>query len=159
MKKLVELDAGLANTPLSHRTPQWFADLYLRHMANSSDARNRRIVYDSDDSDIAVDIDLDFDDIAPGLLKEGRSRTLRRVRRAEILSLIARHKSWFIEDQMRSSRDTTIIDVDVWRRWQGEARRSADDMEADESDDDMPPASTNERRVAPVSNYNCVTKR
>lgn len=186
LNQLVKYDAATTNTygesttPLYERTPDWFAKLYLEHMAYSADAHDRRIIHDSDDSDI----DPDADDIIPGKLKEGRSRTLRRIPRAEVLSLIARHVRWLIADQRRASRQTRIIEVDVWELWAHRASKAKDaafkeqvqwgrwDEEQPEEDNDADVSDEHEtssrhstrqkdkqkRRVAPVSSFAILTE-
>ena len=101
LRKLLNSEDGLSDTPLSERTPQWFANIYLRNTAKLRDARQRRIVFDSDDSDNKSD--QDFHESPFVQLRQGRHRIPRRVTRAEILSLIARHRQWLIEDHGQSS--------------------------------------------------------
>lgn len=153
MKTLLEMDPEAARRPLAERTPKWYVDLYLKHMTNLPAARSRRIVHDSDDSDNAPDVDIGIvgaHAIAPGQLKPGRSRALRRVRRAEIVSLIVLHKEWLIDDQSRTSKDTKLIDIKVWQR-SADLEPAQGNMDVDSSEEEMPQVMINERRAAPVS--------
>ncbi|OSD03420.1 hypothetical protein PYCCODRAFT_1476830 [Trametes coccinea BRFM310] len=113
LKDLLALDARSNHwtnnkTPLAVRTPDWFVDLYLTHMAYAGKARRHRPVYDSDDSDIEPG--------SAGRLRRGREHTLRHVSRAEILSLFAMHAEWLVQ-QVANMRMNKWLDVDVWKAW------------------------------------------
>ncbi|KAI9063081.1 hypothetical protein FKP32DRAFT_1573292 [Trametes sanguinea] len=113
LKDLLALDARSNHwtnnkTPLAHRTPDWFVDLYLTHMAYAGRARRHRPVYDSDDSDIEPS--------SAGRLRRGREHTLRHVSRAEILSLFAMHAEWLVQ-QVANMRMNKWLDVDIWKAW------------------------------------------
>ncbi|PCH33651.1 hypothetical protein WOLCODRAFT_93906 [Wolfiporia cocos MD-104 SS10] len=98
---------GDKTIPLSERTPEWFVNQYLEHMAQAPEARKRRIAYDSSDSDIETETE--------GKMKGGRERNLRHVSRAEIRSLLATHARWVLEHQQERLRKW--LDVKVWQNW------------------------------------------
>ncbi|KAI0655097.1 hypothetical protein C8Q70DRAFT_443807 [Cubamyces menziesii] len=120
MTNLLCLDAGSnhhsANTtPLSKRTPDWFVDLYMTHMAQHGAARRYRPVHDSDvDSDIEPD--------KRGRMRDGREHTLRHVSRAEVYSLFAAHAEWVVQE-VAAVRMNKWLDVDLWKRWLVDIRR------------------------------------
>ncbi|KAI8995646.1 hypothetical protein BD414DRAFT_248441 [Trametes punicea] len=120
LKDLLALDAGsnhfTANkTPLPARTPDWFVNLYLTHMAHAGRARCHRPVYDSEgDSDIEPN--------SLGRLRRGREHILRHVSRAELYSHFAMHAEWLIQ-QVANMRMNKWIDVDVWKAWLFDVRR------------------------------------
>ncbi|CDO71581.1 hypothetical protein BN946_scf184911.g51 [Trametes cinnabarina] len=119
LRDLLALDARSNHftnnrTPLPERTPNWFVDLYLTHMAYTGKARRHRPVYDSDDSDIEPG--------SAGRLRRGCEHTLRHVSRAEVLSLFAMHAEWLIQ-QVANMRMNKWLDVDVWKAWLVDVRR------------------------------------
>ncbi|KAI0365265.1 hypothetical protein BV20DRAFT_1046830 [Pilatotrama ljubarskyi] len=120
LKDLLALDAGsnhfgFNRTPLSQRTPEWFVDLYMKHMAQHGAARCVRPVHDSDsDSDVVPG--------RGGRMRPEREHTLRHVSRAEVFSHIATHAEWIVE-QVAKTRLNKWIDVDLWKAWLVDVRR------------------------------------
>lgn len=108
-------DHGEPERPREERTPHWFAQMYKKHLANTPGAQSRRIVWSSDDSDIA--------DGTEGEMKPGRAHVLRHVPTAEVLSLLATHAEWILDEQRVRVSRTRILDVDVWADWVRTARR------------------------------------
>ncbi|KAI0361596.1 hypothetical protein OH77DRAFT_1390516 [Trametes cingulata] len=119
LKDLLALDAnsnhfGFNRTPLPKRTPAWFVDLYMKHMAYHGKMRRVRPVHDSDsDSDVAPG--------RGGRMLAGREHTLRHVARAEVFSHFAAHAEWIV-DQVAKMR-SKWIDVGVWKAWLVDVRR------------------------------------
>ena len=119
LHELLALDANINthttnNTPLPHRTPEWFADLYIEHMAYAGEARQHRLHYVSDS-------DSDVQPCGNGKLRPGREHVLRHVSRAEVLSRIAEHGRWVVQEVRKQQK--RLIDVDVWEAWLRDARR------------------------------------
>ena len=108
-------DHGEPERPREERTPHWFAQMYKKHLANTPGAQSRRIVWSSDDSDIA--------DGTEGEMKPGRAHVLRHVPTAEVLSLLATHAEWILDDQRVRISRTRLLDVDVWADWVRTAKR------------------------------------
>ncbi|KAI0756972.1 hypothetical protein C8Q80DRAFT_1340674 [Daedaleopsis nitida] len=113
LTKLIELDANsntiAANqTPLATRTPYWFVDRYMEHMAYRGSQRRHRAIYASSDSDIESGTE--------GTMRGSREHTLRHVSRAEVVSKIAEHAEWLIH-QTEQIQNGKLFDVKVWKRW------------------------------------------
>ncbi|KAI0936367.1 hypothetical protein AcV5_004525 [Taiwanofungus camphoratus] len=122
MQDLVGIDArttssnGESCTPVDMRTPEWFADLYRTHMAQSASARRRRILHASSDSEIEPD--------TRGRLKAGHEHILPHVPHAHILSLLATHAEWILAEQRKRQSPRRLIDVDIWERWITKVRKA-----------------------------------
>ncbi|KAH9898382.1 hypothetical protein C8Q73DRAFT_684671 [Cubamyces lactineus] len=121
MTNLLCLDAGSNHhndnkTPLSKRTPDWFVDLYMTHMAQPGASRRYRPVYDSDE-------DSDIEPESGGRMRGAREHTLRHVSRAEVYSLIATHADWVVQE-VAALRQYKWLDVDLWKRWLVDIRRT-----------------------------------
>ncbi|KAI0335253.1 hypothetical protein GY45DRAFT_1366832 [Cubamyces sp. BRFM 1775] len=120
MTNLLCLDAGLNHhqsnkTPLSKRTPDWFIDLYMTHMAQHGATRRHRPVHDSDS-------DSDIEPHSGGRMRDAREHTLRHVSRAEVYSLFATHAEWVVQE-VAALRMHKWLDVDLWKRWLVDIRR------------------------------------
>lgn len=94
MEDLIALDNGThppesGGTAISDRTPEWFADLYLKYKAYSNSARHRRFAYTSSDSDIEP--------------------------KAEVLSLFATHAEWLYKHHRR--RKEQRLNEEAWVKW------------------------------------------
>ncbi|KAI0778204.1 hypothetical protein BD413DRAFT_507472 [Trametes elegans] len=119
LQTLLELEGGtnaykLAHIPNEQRTPEWFIDVYLHHMARHPVARKHRPVYDSDDSDVEPH--------TGGQMRKGREHTLRHVSRAEVASLFATHAEWLVEEVKLMKRDK-LFHVPSWSAWLDDVRR------------------------------------
>ncbi|KAH9835538.1 uncharacterized protein C8Q71DRAFT_907987 [Rhodofomes roseus] len=99
---------GEPETPRDERTPEWFSDMYLKHLANPVMARQRRIVWTPDDSDI--------EEGTEGKMKNGREHVLRHVPGVEVRSLLAMHAVWIRNDQSNRTSNR-VVDLDVWAAW------------------------------------------
>ncbi|KZT65148.1 hypothetical protein DAEQUDRAFT_814482 [Daedalea quercina L-15889] len=106
-------DARGEERPNKERTPQWFAMMYKKHIASAAMARKHRIVWTSSDSDIA--------DGTEGQMKNGREHVLRHVPTAEVLSLLATHAEWILDEQRL--RKKKFLDMDVWGEWVRTSRK------------------------------------
>lgn len=106
---------GEPERPREQRTPHWFAEMYKTHLANKLEARKRRIVWTSDDSDIAEGTE--------GEMRYGREHVLRHVPSTETLSLLATHADWILYEQQQRISRTRFLDMDVWAEWVRTARR------------------------------------
>ncbi|TBU35262.1 hypothetical protein BD311DRAFT_709628 [Dichomitus squalens] len=115
LQKLLGIDAGPGKswsdnkTPLAGRTPEWFAELYLRHRAYSFEQRRQRPIYDSDS-------DSDIEPGANGRLKRGREHSPRSVSQEEVLTLIEQHGQW-VMDQVKQRKHGKWLDLRVWALW------------------------------------------
>jgi len=86
--------------PVEKRDPEWFTKQYLRFFAYPKEDRHRRLIHDSDDSDL--------DD-------EGNPRTPRQllhVHKSEILGLFAAHSDWILAQEV--SKPKIRINVKAW---------------------------------------------
>ncbi|KAI0651874.1 hypothetical protein C8Q79DRAFT_1005127 [Trametes meyenii] len=121
LQDLLQLDANTNHwefntTPVSKRTPTWFVDLYLKHMAQLGAARKYRPAHDSDG-------DSDIEPRGGGALKRPREHTLRHVSRAEVYSLFAMHAEWIVTQVAQMLRNKWLA-VDAWRSWTFDIRRT-----------------------------------
>lgn len=110
---------GDRTAPREDRTAAWFADLYEEHMSRSYFPRTRRLIYDSDDSDI--------EPRSGGKLKPGHEHILRHIPRAEVLSLLAANAKWVLEEQSARQGNTRFLDIEVWNTWVQESRAARQD--------------------------------
>ncbi|KAH9937701.1 uncharacterized protein B0H18DRAFT_867533 [Fomitopsis serialis] len=114
LERIVKIDdkikraRGEPQTPRDERTPDWFAKMYKKYLANPAMARQRRIVWNSDDSDVEEDTE--------GKLRRGREHVLRHVSTAEVRSLMATHAEWILGDQ-QLRKQNRMLDLDVWAKW------------------------------------------
>lgn len=121
LERLLEIDKhhrsarGLPELPRDERTPHWFAAMYKKYLANRAEARQRRVVWTVHDSDIREG--------TAGEMKFGREHVLRHVPTQEILSLLATHADWILEEQQARVSRTQFLDMDVWADWVRTARR------------------------------------
>ena len=113
--KRLRSERGEPERPREERTPRWFAEMYKKHLANSPGAQSRRIVWSSDDSDIAEGTE--------GQMRPGRAHVLRHVPTAEVLSLLATHAEWILDEQRSRISRTRFLDMDVWADWVRTAKR------------------------------------
>ncbi|KAI0669878.1 hypothetical protein C8Q78DRAFT_1038233 [Trametes maxima] len=151
LQDLLQLDANTNHwenntTPMSERTPAWFVDLYLKHMAQLGAARKYRPAHDSDG-------DSDIEPRKGGAMKSSREHTLRHVSRAEVYSLFAMHAEWIVTQVSNILRNKWLA-VDAWRSWTFDVRRTRRaaaqaglswgvlpgvEVSPDDSDSDNPP--------------------
>ncbi len=119
LSTILKLDADsnttAANrTPLEQRTPDWYIDLYIKHLAYRGSQRQHRYPCSSSDEDIQRGTD--------GTMIAGCEHTLRHVSRAEVRSKIAEHAEWLIQITQEKRFDK-LFDVDVWKGWLHKVRR------------------------------------
>ncbi|KAI0825115.1 hypothetical protein BC628DRAFT_1375590 [Trametes gibbosa] len=112
LQNLLKLDGDCNShddnmTPIHLRTPAWFVDLYLKHMAQAGALRRERPVHDSES---------DPDVQAGGRMRGNREHTLRHVSRAEVFSLFAAHADWVV-GQVADLRFKRWLDLESWGSW------------------------------------------
>lgn len=118
LKDLLKLDGECNHhadntTPMHLRTPAWFIDLYMKHMAQAGEARHWRPVFDADsDSDVGPN----------GRMRGNREHILRHVPRAEVCSLFAAHAEWVVGD-LELGR-AQWLDLESWRAWINDIART-----------------------------------
>ncbi|OJA18720.1 hypothetical protein AZE42_01247 [Rhizopogon vesiculosus] len=143
MKKIVEEDPR--RTSLEKRTPEWFVSQYIQRFAHPPNTTHKRLIYDSDDSDVS-------DDGTTHL-----PRHPRRIHKSDILRLFATQSEWFVTDnEVKRSKLLPSKPWDQFRkavrkaRWQGwpiggehnpdlelePDREEVDELEDDNDDDD-----------------------
>ena len=98
---------------IKKQDPEWFTRQYLRFFAYPKEDRHRRLIHDSDDSDL--------DD-------EGNPRTPRQllhVHKSEILGLFAAHSEWIINQEI--SRPGIKLNVEAWEAFSQRVKKERRD--------------------------------
>lgn len=98
---------------IKKQDPDWFTRQYLRFFAYPKEDRHRRLIHDSDDSDL--------DD-------EGNPRTPRQllhVHKSEILGLFAAHSEWIINQEI--SRPGIKLNVKAWEAFSQRVKKERRD--------------------------------
>ncbi|KAH9849742.1 hypothetical protein C2E23DRAFT_932451 [Lenzites betulinus] len=118
LQNLLKLDGDCNShddnpTPLERRTPAWFVDLYLKHMAQAGAQRRERPVHDSADSDVEVG----------GRMRGKREHILRHVSRTDVYALFATHAEWVV-GQVAGLRFKRWLDLESWGAWLQQLRQA-----------------------------------
>ena len=99
-------------TPITERTPEWFVSQYIEHLLHREDTE--------DDQDQPMDSD--ESDTEELYLPPNRRRRARHISRAEVLSLLAMHVGWLIQEQKKQRFDK-FFDPSEWGRFEAEANK------------------------------------
>lgn len=111
LKTIYDLPSS-RRTHMAERTPEWFVSQYIEHLLHREDAE--------DDPDQRTDSD--ESDSEELYLPPHRRRRARHISRAEVLSLLAMHVRWLIEEQ-RKQRSDKLFDPSEWGRFEAEANK------------------------------------
>ncbi|KAI0689593.1 hypothetical protein BC835DRAFT_1438365 [Cytidiella melzeri] len=99
-------------TPVSHRTPEWFVSQYMERLLHNEDA---------EDADMSTALDLESDS-QEAYLRPHKRRKLRHISKAEVLSKIAAHAKWLVENQ-KKQKQNKIFEPSEWGRFVREAQQ------------------------------------
>ncbi|KAH7904095.1 hypothetical protein BJ138DRAFT_33790 [Hygrophoropsis aurantiaca] len=110
--KLIQdiVDSDPKKTRLEKRTPDWVVKEYIERFAYHESNRHRRLIYDSDDSDV-------LDDVGTTRIP----RHFRKVHKSEIYGLLAAQAEWFATDGMVKWKG--LIPFKSWFRFWKEVKR------------------------------------
>jgi hypothetical protein len=104
-------------TRLKDRTPEWFVSQYMEYLVSPEDAEDS--YNNSQPPEIPGDLDDESDEV---YLPPKKRRNLRRISRAEVLSMLAMHAKWLVQQQ-KDRKFNKILDPGQWGRFLSEAHQ------------------------------------